>query len=190
MPITTSRLLIRACEPGDGKLLNEALLESNADLRPWMPWARTAPPTVAESEENIRQSCAKFILREDLRMQIIHRESGKYLGGTGLHRFNLEHGIFEIGYWIRSSESGKGYVTETTNALTRFCFGALGARRVTLHINAGNTKSTVIADRLGFKFEGCLRNQDTYSDPTLGATDTNIYARLSLEGLPALDVSW
>jgi len=189
-PIFTPRLMIRPPQAGDGKVMNAAILESVAELKPWMPWVRKSIPTVEESEEVCRQSQAKFLLREDMTMFAFDRESGEFIGSTGLHRFNLEHGVFEIGYWIRSSRGGKGYVTEATNALTRFCFGALGARRVQLFCNASNIKSVAIPEGLGFEKEGCLRQYDTYSAPEVPSKDTLLFSRLSLEGMPALDVSW
>lgn len=190
MPIFTPRLMIRPPQAGDGKVMNAAIRESVVELKPWMPWVRKSVPTIEESEEVCRQAQAKFVLRDDMTMFCFDRVSGEFIGSTGLHRFNLEHGIFEIGYWIRSSRSGKGYVTEATNALTRFCFGALGARRVQLFCNASNLKSVAIPESLGFEKEGRLREYDSYAASEVPSRDTLLFARISLDGLPALDVSW
>ena len=37
-------------------------------------------------------------------------------GGVGLHR-RAEQRCFEIGYWIRSDQTGKGYGTEAVRSL-------------------------------------------------------------------------
>ena len=190
MPILTPRLMLRPCRAGDGPALNEALRESVDLLRPWMPWARGPLPTVEESEENCRQSEARFVLREDLRMLMFGRESGRLIGSTGLHRFNFEGGVFEIGYWVRSSEGARGYATEATHALTRYAFGALGARRVQLFCNAENHRSRAIPRGLGFLEEGRLREYDTYVEATAPTRDSYVYSRISLEGLAPFDVSW
>ena len=86
------------------------------------------------------------------------RESGRYLGGTGLHRIQWEIPAFEIGYWIRKSEEGKGYVTEATRMLTDFAFGKLQANRVFLRVATENVRSLAIPPRVGFEPEGVLRN--------------------------------
>lgn len=190
VPILTPRLLLRPAQTGDGPALNEALHESVERLRPWMPWARGTLATVEESEENCRQAHAKFILREDLRFHMYGRESGRLVGSTGLHRFNFAGGIFEIGYWVRTSESARGYATEATHALTRYAFSALGARRVQLFCNAENIFSCAIPRRLGFLEEGRLRQYDTYVEPGASCRDSLVFSRISLEGLPALEVTW
>src|SRR5262245_66348773 len=100
-----------------------------------MPWARQTP-TVEESEENVRRAHAKWILREDLRLSMWEKSTTTFIGGVGLHRINWQLPSFEIGYWIRTSSVGKGYATEAANALTRFSFDALNARRVELRCNS------------------------------------------------------
>ena len=129
--IETSRLLLRPPMPGDGPELNAAVIESLEELRPWLPWADQAP-TVDESEENVRRAYAKWILREDLRFSVFDKVTGKLAAGSDLHRINWDVPSFEIGYWVRKSFCQKGYATEATNALTRFAFQALKAKRVEL----------------------------------------------------------
>ena len=45
LSFTSERLTIRCPQPGDGAALNAAVLESLAELRPWLPWAQQAPPS-------------------------------------------------------------------------------------------------------------------------------------------------
>ena len=137
MPITTPRLILRPPEPGDGKEVNAAIIETFDELHPWMPWA-DRQPTPEESEENVRRSCARWILREDLRLSIFDRATGQLAGSTGLHRVNWKVPSFEIGYWLRKSFMGKGYATESTLALTRYAFAALTAKRVELRCDSKN----------------------------------------------------
>ncbi len=187
VPILTPRLLIRPVLAGDGKEINAAVIESLEELKPFMPWAQKAP-SVEESEESVRKSTAQWILREDLRLSLYDRESGAYIGGSGLHRMNWDVPSFEIGYWIRTSRSGQGYVTEATNAVARYAFEQLGARRVEIRIVSHNKKSIGISRKLGFEFEGTLRNSQQYLPGEV--VDMSIYSLLTPDRLPALDVSW
>ena len=57
-------------------------------------------------------------------------ERGGLLGGTGLHRIDCELRRFEIGFWIRASAEGQGYVSEAVQAMTALAFDQLDARRV------------------------------------------------------------
>src|SRR5262245_50811808 len=98
----------------------------------------------------------------------------RFLGGTGLHRIHWDIPAFEIGYWLRVSEEGKGYMTETVRLLCRFAFETLQANRVEIRCDARNVRSAAIPKRLGFVHEATLRNQ---SRDTAGELrDTLIFA--------------
>ena len=189
MPITTPRLVLRSPQPGDGAELNAAILETFDELHVWMPWA-SQRPTLDDSEENVRRAHAKWILREDLRLSIFDRASGKLAGSTGLHRINWDLPSFEIGYWLRKSFMGTGYATESTNALTRYAFQQLKAKRVEVRCNAQNERSLAVFKRLAFEYEGCLRNNDTHANSSIENRDTLVYSRINADGLPALEAKW
>lgn len=186
--ILTPRLLLRPLQPGDGKNINDGIKESLEELKIYMPWAQEVPPLEA-SEEVARSSAAKWLMRDDLTMAMFERATGDYLGGTGLHRINWNARTFEIGYWLRSTKSGRGYVTESANALTQLCFKHLKANRVDIRCDTRNTKSTAIAERLGFEKEGVLRNYQMSADGKF-PIDMVIYARINMDGLPSLEVKW
>jgi len=187
MPIITPRLILRAAAPGDGAAINDAKRESFNELSKWMPWAKT-PSTVDDDEAVARENAAKFIMREDLMMLIFERDTGRLVGGTGLHRFDWDKRHFEIGYWVRTSAHGKGYATEVTNALLRFAFNELSAKRVEITHADGNDASAAVIRKLGFVKEGVMREATQLPDGRL--VDSHVYSRLNLDNLPALDVRW
>ena len=125
----TERLVIRGPLPDDAAPLRAAVLESQAELKPWMPWAVDVP-----TEEwycvRVREGRLKFLAREDLWMMLTLKDGGTIIGGSGLHRIDWSVPKFEIGYWARTSHAGRGYITEAVNGITRFAFEQLGARRV------------------------------------------------------------
>ncbi|CAN5360514.1 GNAT family N-acetyltransferase [soil metagenome] len=151
------KVLVRPYRPGDGAALQEAMNESYEHLSRTMPWAKP-DATVDETEATVRRFDAKYRLREDMVMGIWHIETGRYLGGTGLHRIDWEVRKFEIGYWIRVSEEAKGYVTEAANLLCELAFGQLEANRVFIRCAADNVRSAAVPRRLGFEHEGTLKN--------------------------------
>ena len=65
----------------------------------------------------------------------------------------------EIGYWIRSDETGSGVATEATEALIEAGFEHLRLHKLTLRIAKGNRGSERIAEKLGFTREGVLREE-------------------------------
>ena len=77
--IESQRLLIRPPRPGDGAAINAAVLDSLAELRPWMPWAQQTP-TVDDNEVYAREAHVRFLKREDLPFLIFQKESNIMVG--------------------------------------------------------------------------------------------------------------
>ena len=151
------RTIIRPYRAGDGRALFDAIEESREHILPWMPWGPShAKPE--DSEAFVRYARARYDRREDLPLAFFDRNTRRFLGGTGLHRIDWNVRAFEIGYWIRASAQGRGYVTETARLLTQMSFEVLEAKRVSITVAVPNTRSATVAERLGFTLEGTLRN--------------------------------
>lgn len=178
--IDTERLLIRPPRLGDGAAVNVAVRESFNELQPWMPWAQEIP-SVEQSEIFARESAARFARREDLPMLLFERSSGELLGASGLHRIDWSVPAFEVGYWCRTSRTGRGYISEAVRGICKMAFTSLSARRFEARMDDTNERSWRIAERLGFTLEGILR-QDTRA-PSGGLRDTRVYSIVALDEL-------
>jgi RimJ/RimL family protein N-acetyltransferase len=178
--LETARLTVRCPRVEDVAEIYAAVRESLDELRPWMPWA-TSDYSWEACEENSRGAIASFITRSDLRYHAHDRETGALLVCSGLHRIDWGVPKFEIGYWCRSSQCGKGYVTETARALTRLAFEELGAARVEIRCDDRNARSYRVAECCGFRLEGVLKNDSRAPDGSLRST--RIYALSELQEL-------
>ncbi len=167
------RVVIRPYRESDTQALMEAISESRDHIRPWLGFA-DAHQTVEESRDWIIQRQAKFLLREDMTLGLLDRASDRLIGGIGLHIRNWKVRSFEIGYWLRVSATGHGYVTEAVKLLTEYVFTQLAANRVEIRCDARNTHSAAVAQRLGFILEGRLRNQGVNTSG--GLRDTLVFA--------------
>ena len=174
--LETERLLIRVPRPGDGRAVYQAMVASRKELQVWLPFAQDEP-IEEEIEANLRTAYAKFIKREDMRLLLFDKSNGQFIGSSGLHNPNWSVRKFEIGYWIDTRHSGKGYMTEAVQGITAFAFTELMARRVEIRCDALNEKSQAIAMRLGFWHEGTLRNDDLSADG-MQVRDTYIFAMI------------
>lgn len=187
MPIVTPRLLIRNVLPGDGAAMHEIKVESFDELKKWMPWAKLGVGTVDDAEKVIRTNHAKYILREDMMMAAFTHD-GRLVSMCGLHRFDWTFRAFEIGYYVRTSEHNKGYATELANALTRFAFGALDARRVIICAATANAASRRVIEKLEYGLESLVKADAVLPDGTV--TGHANYVRYDTVDLPSLDVRW
>jgi RimJ/RimL family protein N-acetyltransferase len=170
----TERLIIRAPRPGDGTAGNDAIRESIEELRPWMPWAQVAP-LPSETETVYRRSASQWLTRENLNMLLIRKSDGMFVGGSGLHRIDWTVPKFEIGYWVRTSLQGQGYITEAVNGITDFAFTVLHARRIEIRCDARNTRSAAVAERAGYTLEARFHHDCRGVDGDL--RDTLIYVK-------------
>jgi RimJ/RimL family protein N-acetyltransferase len=64
----------------------------------------------------------------------------------------------KLGYAIGADHWGRGYATDASRVLLRFAFGTLGRHRVTAAIGPENEASIAVVKRLGFTYEGQLRD--------------------------------
>lgn len=160
------KVRLRTYLPGDGAALFEAVEESREHIRPWLPWAHEHR-TPEESEGLVRRFHARTLLREDLMYAVLDRETGRYEGGIGLHRIDWKARKFEVGYWLRKSAEGRGYMTEAVRMLTDLAFETLEANRVFIRCSTKNARSAAIPQRLGFVYEGTFANDGVSADGDL-----------------------
>lgn len=175
----SERLIIRMPDMGDALDVWNAQRNSLPALRKWMIWAQSMPE-LATVEESLRKSIADFITREDLRLHLFSKETGEFIGSSGLHRINWEIPKFEIGYWMDSRFEGHGYMTEAVKRITRFAFEDLGAKRVEIRCDEENLRSRSVAERAGYQLEGLL-HQDSLSADGKQLRNTCIYAKIGID---------
>ncbi|MGV3240998.1 hypothetical protein ACEF17_13065, partial [Streptococcus hyovaginalis] len=82
--IEPDRLVIRPWVPGDGKDVYETIQRSQEDFKPWMSFANQEQK-IEEVEAGFRESYAKKILREEIRIQIYLKKKNVIIGSNGLH---------------------------------------------------------------------------------------------------------
>ncbi len=93
-----------------------------------------------------------------------------------MHRIDWDVPRFEIGYWVRTSLQGQGYITEAVNGISKFAFEQLKAERMEIRCDARNERSAAVARRAGYTLEAKLRRESRAPDGSL--RDTLIFALL------------
>lgn len=174
----TQRLILRAFRGDDAPALHAALSESINELRAhlwFLPWV-AEDPTLQSAEVRCRKAEANFLLRSDLPYLAFEKVSGRLVASVGLHRTEWSLPKTEVGYWVRTTETGKGYATECVAALTSWALESLGAKRVELVTDELNAGSRGVAERCGFRLEGVLHN--VMQAPDGGLRNNCVYAKL------------
>lgn len=135
-----------------------ALVRRNLEhLQPWMPWA-VDEYSVEHATEWIRAvrevdgfpSAIGFLIRED----------DTIVGTIGVHDIDHASRHAKLGYWIGQDHEGKGIVTDSCRVLLGHLFEDLAFNRVQINCNVDNKRSRAIPEKLGFTFEGTLREAE------------------------------
>ena len=153
--------------------LMRALEVSQPDLARWLPWADPMPTREAE-REFLEGRAAAFDADEEWGYFLVEPASGELVGGAGLHPRGP--GVVEIGYWVRSDRTRRGYATAAAGTLAEAAFEHLpDVQRVVIRMDQANAASAAVPPKLGFVCEG----EDPLRDiVTSGHTGTGwIWAR-------------
>jgi RimJ/RimL family protein N-acetyltransferase len=143
-------LLLRRWRMADLADLLAAIERSLPELRRFMPWAMEQPTgeSVAAYLEHVLGGPSMAFGLFDA--------GGEVVGGFGLHD-RRGPGILEIGYWVRSDRTGRGYATAAARALTDVSFDSFpSVFRVEIRCDPANVASAAVAAKLGFRLHACV----------------------------------
>jgi ribosomal-protein-serine acetyltransferase len=158
-PRPTPRLELRPFRRRDIGAIDEAVTASLPELARWLPWAN-ADYTRAVSQQFLRDSVAAWAESRAFDFAIRRpSEPNRHLGNVSIWYTSKPNLVGEIGYWVRSDESGRGICTEATAHVLAIAFQELRLHRVTMRIAVGNRASERVAEKLGFFLEGTLRDE-------------------------------
>jgi len=168
-------LTLRPLDSADAAALFRLIDTDRQRLGRWLPWVeetRTEIDTVrfiadAADERRRRRSLVLGIEVE-----------GTLCGTLGLHYVDWFDRSAEVGYWIASDLEGRGYVTRAVRCMLDVAFGAAGLHRVVIRCAVENVRSRRVAERLGFRVEGLLREAQWVGGRFL---DQHLYALLRRE---------
>jgi RimJ/RimL family protein N-acetyltransferase len=156
--LTSDRLLLRAFQPDDVDTIYEAVCQSLPELSRWLPWCH-ADYSRAETHEFLNQRGAAFRESGEHAFAILDRTSGRFLGATGVNQIDRHGRRANLGYWLRTDATGKGYATEATLMVARWAFDTLQLERIEIVAAIGNVASQRVAIRVGAIREGIARNR-------------------------------
>jgi ribosomal-protein-serine acetyltransferase len=154
--IETERLSIHAHSQEFAPQVNAAVVESLTQLKDWMPWA-TTPQTMDKTLEFCRSAQAKFLLRQELNYRLCLSKTDTVIGACGVHHINWDIPNCEIGYWCRTTYSGRGLMTEGVGAIVKMLRQTLHMKRIEIRADSRNVRCRALAERLSFTLEGILR---------------------------------
>ena len=147
---------IRLYQRGDAEHLLEAIHESVADMSPWMTWC-----SAGYSREQARAWVAEQerLAKERLAFEFAIWRNGRYLGACGVNQVNRANRFANLGYWVRSSETGRGVAPAAVRLVAGYAFRETDLVRLEIVCAVGNVRSQRVAEKSGAMREGILRDR-------------------------------
>ena len=151
-----------------------ALIERNrAHLAKWMQWA----------QDQKREQTLAFIRRaraeesEDHGLQRAIVAEQRIVGIVGFPEIDWRNRSAEIGYWLDQAHQGLGVMTSAVAVLVDHGFDSLNLNRLEIRTDIENARSRTVAERLGFRYEGTLRQSYRVTDERY--SDDAVYSMLA-----------
>jgi RimJ/RimL family protein N-acetyltransferase len=156
--LSDGRVTIRPYRAEDIGVMYEAVRESIAEVSPWLPWCH-AGYTIEETTAFIMARDAAWKNDETYAFGVFDAVTRNYLGGVGLNFINRVHQCANLGYWVRSTQTGRGVASAAARLAARFALEHLGFQRVEILAAVGNHASQRVAEKAGATREGTLRQR-------------------------------
>jgi ribosomal-protein-alanine N-acetyltransferase len=153
--LSTNRLLLRHIVPGDAEALFAILSDDEA-----MEFYGSEPHrSLDETKDMIRRMEERYTRKEALRWGITLNGEERLIGSCSLFHFDEGFDRAEVGYELNRAFWGKGIMTEAVSAILTFGFSELGLHRIEANIEIANERSKNLLLKLGFTYEGYLRQR-------------------------------
>ncbi len=126
-------------------------------LKQWLPWLDFIV-TEEDTSDYIKRAIA---LHQDSRcITFVINYQGKTSGIIGFNPIDRTNKIGEIGYWLSEDCQGNGIITQACRVLIKIGFDDFGLNRIQIPAAEHNLKSRAVPERLGFVFEGIIRDKE------------------------------
>ncbi len=158
-PAGRCRLVPLALEDADELF---SLTDANrGHLRRWLPWLDSVRE-VDDTRTFIRAAQAQAARNDGVQLAL--HVDGRIAGMVGQHHVDWRNRSTSLGYWIGEAWQGRGLATTACRALIAQAFGSRGLNRVEIRCAADNHRSRAVAQRLGLREEGRLRDAEWLYD--------------------------
>jgi [ribosomal protein S5]-alanine N-acetyltransferase len=171
--LVTPRLRLRQFRPEDADAIHECFANPEA-MRFWNTPMHNKR---IETERAVRRfiDCTPSYYRF---WAVADAATDRCLGMVNYHDGHIRSKRVAIGYIVDPARRRQGVGAEAVSAMLQFCFRELGLHRVQAFIHPDNAPSRALAEKLGFRCEGLLRDHLRVGDDW---RDDMLYALLANE---------
>lgn len=152
-----TKITLRPYELSDANDVYVAVQESMSDLARWLPWCHPGY-SYADAVNWIRVTQDGRATGKMYDFGIFD-EAGRFVGGCGINGINATERLANLGYWVRSSRTGRGIASTAAREVARWAFVNTSLNRLEIVVAVGNVGSERAALKAGAEREGVLRQR-------------------------------
>jgi RimJ/RimL family protein N-acetyltransferase len=153
-PVETERLVLRPFEPGDFDALYA--MQSRPDIVRYLYWN---PRTEAEVREALGKKLMSVRIHDQddvIALAAVRKDTGEIVGDFILYLLSAQHETGEIGFIVHPDHQGHGFATEAAREFLRIGFEGVRLHRVIGRVEARNTASVRVLEKIGMRREAHL----------------------------------
>jgi len=163
LELTDGKVTLRPYRMSDSPESFRAIKESAAEIAVWLPFVHQGY-SLKENRDWIKKRPADWKKGTAYEFAIFDAKDGAMIGGCGLNGVDAMNRRANLGYWVRTSHTGRGVATAATLLLAKWGFETLKLSRIEILVAVGNERSLRVAEKAGAKREGILRNRFVIGD--------------------------
>ncbi|MDR1691430.1 MAG: GNAT family N-acetyltransferase, partial [Rickettsiales bacterium] len=153
--------------------LFKGIMASKVSLGKWLPWTATVKSWL-DTKLFLAQSYQRWEEGVAFHYFVCPKGTDDVMGTIEVINFDQKNLVAELGYLLFDEFVGKGYMQEAVKILEKELF-AKGVNRIEIQVDTFNSRSVNIAVKLGYEFEGVLRENRLENGQF---QDTNMFSKL------------
>jgi len=155
---SNSKITIKKIIPEHISALSSVIYESRKELVVWMPWCHP-DYTIEETIDWVGFQQHAWNDKLEYSFAIFDNTNNKLVGGCGLNQMNWMHNMGNLGYWVGTKHTRKGFASEATKLCAEFGFSELNLNRIEIITAEENIPSQKVAEKVGAKKESLARRR-------------------------------
>ena len=180
--LTGERVVLKAEEATFemAKKMYDVVVADRKNLLPYMEWATEEITSKAEGLYDFLNDASQK-RKDKKKYEFCIFVNGEFLGGIGVFNISESGKSAEIGYWLKKSGRGKGYMSEAVKVIEEeFFSGEDSFNKLRICCDSENDKSASVAKRLGYHLDGIMR-EEHWSTTKKCFVDYMVFTKLKRE---------
>jgi ribosomal-protein-alanine N-acetyltransferase len=159
MTFSTETFKLEALKPEDATSLNALMINNGKRFQEYLPKTLAQNLSVSDSKRYIEEKALAIENQIEYTFGIKDIDTNQIAGLVILKNLNFEINQSEFAYCLGTKYLGKGWMTQSVQAIISFAYSKLGLKHFQIITHKSNLSSILIAERCDFNWVKTLPNE-------------------------------